>query len=185
MAGRREAQVLLDSASSLLGKADAAQVAALLDTAAAFFRVQAKSPPSAGTTELLATADSLQAVSVRLGRGRAVNSSELRALSARANLAEAERHGALASVAWSTQSRESVADELLMAADHVERAAVDGGIAMPREMRGLLSEMRELAAQVPRTPGVDLQARGEPLVELHLRIAVMRGRLEDVTAGRP
>jgi hypothetical protein len=185
MSARREAQVLLDSAIALLGADESAPVATLLDRAAAFFLVQASSPPSGGTAELIATADSLDAMADRLTAGHDADAAALRSLSARANLAEAERHGALASVAWSIRSKESMADELLMAADHVERAAVDGGIAMPRDMRRLLAEMRALAVRLPAAPGIDVQALDEPLADLHLRIAAMRQRLADPARQRP
>ena len=178
MARRREAQVLLDSAFLLLGRAETARATALVHRAAAFFLVQAGSPPSGGTTELLAVADSLDAIAGRLAHGTIVSRDALRSLSARGNLAEAERHGALASVAWSTRSKESVADELLMAADHVERAAVDGDIRISPRMHLLLAEMRELAVAVPARPERDVQALDEPLSELHLEIAVMRRALQ-------
>ena len=65
-----------------------------------------------------------------VSRGRTGDASRLDRLSAHANLAEAERHGALAAVAWSTRSKESVSDELVMAADHVERATLDWSVCL-------------------------------------------------------
>lgn len=184
MANRREAQALLDSASGRLSAGETAGAAALLNRAAAFYLVQASSPPSGGTAGLLIAAESLDVIASRLRHGAAVSPEELRMLSARANLAEAERHGALASVAWCTRSKASAGDQLLMAADHVERAATDGGITTPYRMHRLLAEMRGLAAALQVEPGVDVQALDEPMADLHMQVGVMRARLDSAASWR-
>ena len=125
MAHRREGQGLLDSARTALIGGEPAPAATLLHGAAAFFLRQANDPPSGGTADLLAAAGGLDSLAMDVSRDRKADSSRLDHLSAHANLAEAERHGALAAVAWSTRSKESVSDELVMAADHVERATLD------------------------------------------------------------
>ena len=119
MALRREGQDLLDSARVALIGGEADLTATLLRKGASFLVRQAHSPPNRGTNDLLAAARGLDSLATDVRQHRLVDSLRLDRLSAHANLAEAERHVALASVAWSTRSKESVSDELTMAADHI------------------------------------------------------------------
>jgi hypothetical protein len=177
MAQRREAQDLLDSARTALAAGDTAATATLLHRAAAFFRIQANAPPSAGTSELLASAAALDAYATQLTKGAPAGPSPLNRLSARANLAEAERHGAVASVAWSTNSKESVSDELTMAADHVERAASDGRLVLRPRMRHVLAEIRTIATVLPSQRERDVQSLDEPLASLQIEIQALQREL--------
>ncbi len=183
IADRHEAQVLLDSARAALplGRTDLA--ADLLRRAASFFDVQAISPPSAGTQDLLDAARSLEAAAAALGRGRAVDVTRIARISAHANLAEAERHGALAAVAWSTHSMESIRDELTMAVDHVERAAVDGGLILPVSTRDLLAEIHALVRTLATVRGQDVHSLDEPLTSLHIEVSALHQRLEQADAA--
>lgn len=174
---RREAQPLLDSASALLGSGDAVAAAKLLNRAAAFFLVQAHAPPSGGTIDLLQASSALDSLAGDLIRDRSASLARLRRISAHTNLAEAERHGALAAGAWSTRSKESVCDELTMAADHVERAAADADLKPSPAMQKLLAEMRRIVTQLPAQHGIDLQTLDEPLASLHIEIRAMHERL--------
>ena len=177
MAQRREVQGLIDSASTLLHAGDTALALSLLHRSAAFLLVEANAPPTCGTDNLLRSADSLDHLAGQLARGEIRTSEALRHLSALLNLAEAERHAGLASVAWSTCSKKSVADELLMTADHVERASMDGRIALSVRTRSLLAEVRRLASRLDTEPGVDVQAADEPMSSLQLEIRALRREL--------
>ena len=178
MSHRREGQGLLDSARTALVGRDAALTVTLLHRAAEFFSIQANAPPSGGTGDLLATANSLDSLAREVKEGRLADTTSLDRLSTHANLAEAERHGALAAVAWSVRSKESVGDELTMAADHVERAAVDAKIALPPAMRRLLAELRALVLDLSARRELDLHELDEPLANLHMEIHAMHTRLE-------
>ncbi len=181
MAHRREGQVLLDSARAALGTGDTMAARALLHRAASFFVMQANAPPSSGTHDLLAVASGLDALANDVGR-RSVESSGLARLSAHANLAEAERHGALAAVAWSLGSKESIADELTMAADHVERAALDARIEVPSATRRVLSQLRAIASALSTERALTVHELDEPLAGLHLEIRALHWRLEHSTS---
>ena len=174
MAQRHEAQLLLDSARLSLGRGDRAAAIALLRGAAAFFHAQAATPPTAGSDNLIDVSRRLEDLADTLRLGRDVEPERIGRLSAYANLAETERHGALASIAWSTRSRQSACDELLMAADHAERAASDGKLPATSSFRAVLDTMRVLAGTLAPSPGVDLQAIEEPLSELQAELRVLR-----------
>ena len=178
MALRREGQDLLDSARVALigGKPDLA--ATLLRQGASFLVRQAQSPPNRGTPDLLATARGLDSLANDVRRHRIVDSSSVDRLSAHANLAEAERHVALASVAWSTRSKESVSDELTMAADHIQRAARDGRIMLSPAMRRILANLYAMVRDLSTQPGLDLRELDDPLASLHIEIQAMHRRLE-------
>lgn len=178
MAHRREGQALLDSARAVLAGGDAAGAAAQLHRAAAFFVMQAHSPPSGGTYDLLAVARGLDSLANDVGRRRVVAPSRLARMSAHANLAEAERHGALAAVAWSLRSKESIADELTMAADHVERAALDARIPVAPGMRRLLTQLRTIVRDLSTQRWLDVHELDEPLASLHAEIQVLHRRVE-------
>lgn len=178
MAHRREGQALLDSARAALATEDAVAASALLHRAASFFVMQANSPPSGGTHDLLAVARGLDSLANDVGRRRSVESSGLARMSAHANLAEAERHGALAAVAWSIGSKESVSDELTMAVDHVERAALDSRIQIPSATRRLLGELRAIVSDLSTERALAIHELDEPLASLHLEIRALHQRLD-------
>lgn len=177
LALRREAQGLLDSAHRALGAGETGKATALLHRAAAFLLIEANAPPTSAHADLLASADSLDAWAGRLARGQPVDSSALRRLSALLNLTEAERHGSLAEVAWSTGNKESIIDELTMAADHVDRAAVDGHLVLTSRTQRTIAGMRRLAVRLATEPGLDLASLEEPTAELRLEIEAMRREL--------
>ncbi len=143
-------------------------------------------PPSGGTDDLLAAPRGLDSLANDVRDRRPVAPLRLDRLSAHANLAEAERHGALASVAWATRSTQSLSDELSMAADHVERAALDGQVALTPGTRRVLAELRAMSRDLCAHRGRDLRELDEPLGSLHFEIQAMHRRLERAPkAGAP
>jgi len=184
MALRREGQDLLDSARVALRGGDAALAATLLRRGASFLVRQAHSPPNRGTNDLLAAARGLDSLATDLRQHRIVDSSSLDRLSAHANLAEAERHVALASVAWSTRSKESVSDELTMAADHIQRAAGDAGIMLSPAMLRILANLHAIVLDLDTKPAPDLRDLDDPLASLHIEIQSMHRRLERALIAR-
>lgn len=177
LAIRREAQGLIDSARRALDAGDTSGATRLLHRAAAFLLIEANAPPTRAHDDLLASADSLDAWAGRVARGEAADSSALRRLSALLNLAEAERHGGLAEVAWSTGNKESISDELTMAADHVDRAAVDGHLVLPSRTLRTIAGMRRVATRLLTEPGLDLQSLEAPTAELQQELEAMRREL--------
>jgi hypothetical protein len=171
LARRREAQPALDSARAALSRGEFHLAAAPMRHAAAFFRVHAASPRGSGSVAMLVAATSYDDLARELEGGRTTTVGRLDTLSARANLAEAEYHRSLASVAWSTHAKESIADELVMAADHFERAALDAGLPLTSTQRDLLREVRTVAAALSARPAPALTDLDEPLAALGSDIA--------------
>lgn len=178
MALRREGQGLLDSARVAIIDGRAELAATWLLQAASFFVTQAHTPPSGGTDDLLAAARGLDSLARDVRQRRIADSSRLDRLSAHANLAEAERHAALASVAWGTRNKESVSDELTMAADHIERAALDGRMTLAPAMRSVLVALRATVRDLSARRVGDLRDLDDPLGSLRLEIQAMHQRLE-------
>lgn len=69
-------------------------------------------------------------------------------------------------------------DELTMAADHVERAALDGTMALAPEVRRVLADLRVTVRALSAHRGRDVRELDEPLGSLHLAIQAMHRRLE-------
>lgn len=178
MALRSEAQVVLDSARFALLRGNHAAAVPLLRRAATFFSRQSYTPPTSGSEHLVDVSLKLHALADSLETGFRLGPQRVDRVSAYANVAEAERHGALASLAWATRSKESACDELLMAADHTERANADGGMLMPQNLRSLIDSMRVLARTLAPVPGVDPQLLDEPLTELQAELRALRRRLD-------
>lgn len=183
IAERHEAQVLLDSARVVLPLGRRQLAVDLLHRAASFYVAQSSAPPTTGSADLLAAAHSLDAAATVLARGDAMDVTRLDRISAHVNLAEAERHGALATVAWSTHSMESICDELTMAVDHVERAAVDGSLILPTSTRDVLAEIHQLVRTLATVRGLDVHSLDEPLASLHVEVAALHRRLEQADAA--
>jgi hypothetical protein len=178
LARRREAQPALDSARADLARGEFDLAAPPLRHAAAFFRMHATSPRGSGSSAMLVSATSLDDLARDLEGGKTTTIGRLDTLSARANLAEAEYHRSLAAVAWTTQAKESVADELVMAADHFERAAHDAGLPITSTQRELLREVRHVAAELSARPAPALTDFDEPIAALGSEIARL-GRVLD------
>ena len=99
-------------------------------------------------------------------------------MSALLNLAEADRHLALASVACSTRSRESIYDELTMAADHTERALRDEGHTVSASTRRAIAEVRQGAAPLAANCVRELGPLDDAITTLRLEIARVRRTLQ-------
>ena len=178
LAHRHEAQSQLDSARAALSGGDTATAIRLLHRAAAFLVIQATEPPTGGTYMLLAASSALDSLAGDIRRTGLRDSTRLAAYSARVNLAEAERHETLAGVAWSTRSKESAADELLMAADHLERAATDARLALPESAVAAMEDMRDIARRLLMQRELDLQSLDEPLAAFHLELRAFQRRMQ-------
>ena len=178
MANRREAQPFLDSAAVLLARGDTSTAVAQLHRAAALVQVDANQPSGSASGPLLALADRIDRFAGGLARRDMARMPSLAHISALLNLAEANRHLALASVACSTRSRESIYDELTMALDHVERAARDGRIALAPPTRNAIAEVRQVAAPLATECARDLGPLDDAIATLQREVARMRRALD-------
>jgi hypothetical protein len=178
MASRQEAQHFLDSAAVLLRGGDTDAAIPLLHRAGAAVQVGADAPRGPASGELHATADRIDRFAGALARRERAGAPSLPRISALLNLAEADRHLSLASVACSTRSRESIYDELAMALDHVERAARDGKCPLTGLRRDAITEVRQAAAPLATDCAQDLGPLDDAIANLQLEIARMRRSLE-------
>lgn len=177
LAGRREAQPFLDSAGVLLASGDTNSAVALLNRASALVQARAGQPRGAAGDALLAVSDSIDRYAGALARREPSGASPLARLSVLLNLAEADRHLALASVACSTRSRESVYDELTMAIDHVERASRDGSFPRRASRRAAVAEARRAAAPLATDCAQDLASLDDAIASLRREVDEMRRTL--------
>lgn len=176
MAHRRETQGVLDSARLLLARRDTLAVRGMLHRAAAFLDTLAGAPPSGGTGDLRAVAGALDSLGDHLREHPAAAPRRLALLSARANLAEAERHATLAAEDAAQHHPRFVTDELMMITDHVERAAHDARLPISPPMRRVLADLRMLERDLP-VREVDGDRLGEALAALHMEVRAMQGML--------
>ena len=185
MSHRHEAQGQLDSARAALVSGDTATAIRQLHRAAAFLVIQATDPPSGGSYTLLSASSALDSLAGDIRRRGVRDTARLVRLSALVNVAEAERHEALASVAWATRSEQSVSDELLMAADHMERAAADARLTLPPSALSTLEDMRDIARRLAMQRELDVQSLDEPLAAFHLELRALQRRMQAAGVPRP
>lgn len=185
LAHRHEAQSQLDSARRALSQGDSATAIRLLHRAAAFLVIQATEPPTGGTYMLLSASTALDSLAGSIRRDGIRDTTRFAAYSARVNLAEAERHETLAGVAWSTRSKESAADELLMAADHLERAAADARLPLPASALAAIEDMRDIARRLVMQRELDVQSLDDPLAAFHLELRALQRRLQAASDPPP
>ena len=177
MASRQEAQPFLDSAAVLLARGDTNAAVALLHRAAARVEASAGRTRGASGDALAAVGDSIDRIAGALARHERLAGSALHRISALLNLAEADHHLALASVACSTRSRESIYDELTMAVDHLERALLDGGHTVAAPTRRAITEVRQAAAPLATDCARELGPLDDAIATLRVEITRVRRTL--------
>lgn len=178
MAGRQEAQPFLDSAAVLLANGDTSAAVLHLHRAAALVQMAASQPRGPASDALLVIGDSIERFAGALARHERLGAMSLPRISALLNLAEADRHLSLASIACSTRSRESIYDELTMAVDHLERAAHDGQLALAAETQTAIAEVRLASAPLASDCPRDLAPPDDAIANLQPEIARMRRALQ-------
>jgi hypothetical protein len=177
LASRQEAQPFLDSAGVLLVGGDTNAAVVILHRAAAVVQMAASQPRGPASSALEAMGDSIDRYASAQARHESLRSSPLPRLSTLLNLAEADRHLSLASIACSTRSRESIYDELTMALDHVERASRDGQLRLATPTRNAIAELRRASAALATECAQDLAPVDDAIAILRREIADMRRRV--------
>jgi len=147
---RREPQHLLDTARTLFRQGAFANAAEELRAAAAYFRSVRDSAPAITRERVRAAERALDSLARRVERGSEVPLRQFDAMLSRANRTESERHLARSTEAWAMRDTIRAAEELLMAVDHLERAAKDGGGTLDRAERTMLGEARQLGTDLLR-----------------------------------
>lgn len=181
MGTRQEAQAYADSAMmSFTAKRDA-DAAKFIRAAAGFTRDQSDGATEPAKAALIASANELSDVAARVEQGQVSTKGSLRYVCARMHLAEAQLHCTQALDAWKQAQPGATSAEMVMLADHFERAAADAAQPLDAATRKSLSTARELAAKLANgvavpTADVDpvLTALDTQLHALMKQVAVLK-----------
>jgi hypothetical protein len=151
---RREAQMYLDSGrTSFVGRRNAAASKALHD-AASFTRRQSDSASGEVKKALASSADELEHLATRVTKGTVKSAKSLDYAFARTQLAEAQYHYARAVAEWHATNTAAAGAEIVMVADHFERAAADASLPISDSVRNAVNNTRALGARL--TQGASL-----------------------------
>ena len=161
ISARREAQVLLDSARTAYLADNCTAAAKELRDAAAFTLAQADSATGAAKDALASSAAELDRLSTRVTRGAVTSVKTLDSVFARTHLAEARYHHERAVVAWRGPSGAQAGAELIMLADHLDRAISDAGQVASDSSKKAIADARALGSKLAQGAAVlpaDVQA---------------------------
>jgi hypothetical protein len=180
LANRREAQQLFESARAALVQKQTRNAAAELRRASAYFVRLADSTSGAIRTRVGQTHRGLDSLASKLEARTEVSVRELDRAFARANYVESERHLARSHEAWTRSDTSEAAGELLIAVDHLERAAKDAGSSLGRAGTRTVADARRLSndllRQVPPANGATMARVHEDMTQaLH----TLRERLDE------
>lgn len=161
MGARQEAQGYLDSAmASFTAKRDTS-AAKFIRAAAAFTRDQSEAAAEPAKAALIASANEMSDLAVRVEQGKVSTKGTLRYPFARMHLAEAQLHCTQAIEAWKQAQPGATSAEMVMLADHFERAAADAALSLDAPTRQSLAGARAIAAKLDKgdqVPGAEVDA---------------------------
>ena len=161
MSGRDEAQPYLDTARRAFLTKDHAVTSKGLRDAASFTRGQADSAIEPAKKALMASADELDRLAARVSKGAVKTVKALDNAFARTQLAEAQLHCTRALDAWKNKNAGATSAEIVMLADHFERAAADMGQPLGTSAQQAVATARSVSrnlTQVAKVPQADVEA---------------------------
>jgi hypothetical protein len=167
LATRQEAQASFERARAALIGADYSASATHLANAAAFMRSHASDAEVRAIAAVQGAAKELDVLAERLARDEAQTTRTFDRVVANANRAEAQYHLERAVAAFAGTDHRRAGEELIIAVDHLERAAYDLGHLHDAEADPALSNARTLA---------DLMLRGG--VPARAQVKRVTGQLE-------
>jgi hypothetical protein len=147
MGARREAQVNLDSARAAVLARDYASASVQLRSAADFIRGHADNAVEPAKQPLVDATATLTRLANTVEKG-GLTMRQLDQAFARANLAEARYHCTRALDAWKATNAGGTASEILMIADHFERAAQESGVKLSAADQNVVANARTMAAKL-------------------------------------
>jgi hypothetical protein len=158
LATRHEAQRSFDRARSALLRQDYRAAGRYLDDAVAFMQSHAAQSEIGAMAALQGSAKELEVLAQRLARGEPQTTRAFDRVVANANRAEAQHHLTRAAAALADRAYRHAGEELIMAVDHLERAARD--LRPPNDSAAgrALADARALAE---RLMGSDVPARAD------------------------
>lgn len=148
LTARREAQDYLDSARAQFVAHRPAAAKASLYQAARFTQEQANAGDEPAKTALIKSARELDLLALRIGKRSVGSVSTLDHAFARVQLAETQYHCVRAVKAWHDKDNAATSAELMMLADHLERAAVDAGEPLGPNAKAALTEARDVSSKL-------------------------------------
>jgi hypothetical protein len=151
LADRGEAQQYLDSARVFFLASDFEPAADALVGAIAINREHAASAAEPARTALLRSATELEALASRMMDRRVGSVAPMDSAFARLHLAEVQLHCTRAEDEWAQRQAGSTAAEMLMLADHFERAARDVGYVFPAAVQEHIASLRSIAVLLSQT----------------------------------
>jgi hypothetical protein len=158
LATRREAQESFDRAREALIRNDDRASVTYLTQAATFIRAHAAQAEVGAIAALQGAAKELEVLAERLARGEPVTTRTFDRVVANANRAEAQHHLTRAVAALTDREHRRAGEELIIAVDHLERAAQDLHRPNDPDAAGALADARTLAE---RMVGGAVPARAE------------------------
>lgn len=176
---RSEAQDHFDRSRAAFLKKDMKTASAELRDAAAFMRTRADSATGFAKALSARSATELDSLAAKVESRSLTSAVRLDHAFAHANRAEAERHYALATRAWSQKQATRTGEELTMAMDHLERAAKDAGIPLDSATTNAMSRARAVADSQLQG-GTAPNGVNEALKDVELQLRRFGARLENV-----
>lgn len=148
---REEAQGNLEAARAFFLGDDMARAAVQLKAAADIDRSHAAAAVEPARTALMQSATELDDLAARVAERGLSAVTPMDTAFARLHLAEVQLHCTRAKAAWENTRAGATAAELLMIADHFERAARDVGYALPPTAVQNVTSLRSIAALLSQT----------------------------------
>ena len=170
LASRQECQRALDSARAALIRKDADACMTSLLEAAAFFRNQSRDDAPEVRPALRAAAEEMETLAANIVNGRTRTPKDLDRAFTRAHAAEATQHLAHARAAISARDNVRAGEELVMAADHLERAMKDAKLRNRRAVLPAIAHVRALADDMMRDAGAAFDETSEVTAEMERAI---------------
>lgn len=151
MANRGEAQEYLDAARQAYLANDPTFAAPPLRAAAEVNRRHAANAAEPAASSLRQSAEELEDLASRVLDHGLSSVAPMDSAFARLHLAEAELHCLGAEAAWAARRPGTAGAEMLMLADHFERAARDVHYALTPSILQMLATLRSVGVMLPRT----------------------------------
>jgi len=161
LSARREAQPYFEAARNAFVAKNRRAARKSLSDAASFTRDQANNATEPAKKALTESADELNRLATRVSNGSVQTVKTLDYAFARAQLAEAQLHCTRALDAWKNANAGTTAAEMVMLADHFERAAADAGKPLSASAQQAVGTARSLAERLTRAgnvPQADVEA---------------------------
>lgn len=151
LSNRDEAQGNIEAARAFFLADDMTRAAAQLTAAAHISRNHAATAVDPARTALLQSARELDDLAARVAERGLTAVPSMDTAFARLHLAEVQQHCLRAKAAWENGRAGATAGELLMIADHFERASRDVAYQLPPAARQNITSLRSIAAMLSQT----------------------------------